>query len=215
MLAVSLLVTGAFHEDGLADVCDGFGGGTTPERILAIMKDSRIGAFGAIGICMMLGLKWITLVALPSAAFPLLVAAAHMQSRWCALGLIWRLPYARGSGARQSDAHQSGAPGDIGSKSKSFAESLSAPEWIRSGVIGLLPLAALAYACSRFSGGFEPRLLGTAAAAAATTALLASAYFKRRIGGYTGDCLGAVQQVSELAFLLGGLAAVGTPRAAG
>src|SRR3979490_251642 len=58
MLAVSLLVTGAFHEDGFADVCDGFGGGTTQDRILAIMKDSRIGAYGATCICVLLGLEW-------------------------------------------------------------------------------------------------------------------------------------------------------------
>lgn len=70
MLAVSLLATGAFHEDGFADVCDGFGGGTTADRTLAIMKDSRIGAYGAIGIAVLLGLKWTALVAVPAIDFP-------------------------------------------------------------------------------------------------------------------------------------------------
>ena len=197
MIALSLLATGAFHEDGFADVCDGFGGGMTTDRVLAIMKDSRVGAFGAIGIFMMLGLKWTTLVALPSAAFAITVIAAHMFSRWCAIGLIWRLPYARDGG---------------GSKSKPFADSLSAPMWILSGVIGLAALVPLAYTSSRLWGGVDVRALGLGAAAAAITAAAAGGYFKRRIGGYTGDCLGAVQQLSELVFLLGGLAAVGAAR---
>lgn len=193
MLAASLLLTGAFHEDGFADTCDGLGGGTTRERVLLIMKDSRIGAFGAIGIGMMLALKWTTLVALPQAAFPLSVVAAHMFSRWCAIGLIWGLPYAREDGE---------------SKAKPFADTLSAPVWVLSGVLGLLLLAPIAYSVSRFPGGLEPRMLAVGTAAAAATALTAAAYLKRRIEGYTGDCLGAVQQLSELAFLLGGLAAV-------
>src|SRR5580704_12648928 len=98
MLAVSLLVTGALHEDGFADTCDGFGGGATPDRVLSIMKDSRIGAYGAIGVSLMLGLKWTALAALPLALFPLVVIAAHAMSRWCAVGLIWRLAYVRVDG---------------------------------------------------------------------------------------------------------------------
>jgi adenosylcobinamide-GDP ribazoletransferase len=63
MMGISMLLTGAFHEDGFADTCDGLGGGGSRERVLAIMKDSRIGAFGAIGLVLMLGLKWTTLAA--------------------------------------------------------------------------------------------------------------------------------------------------------
>src|SRR6202166_5351012 len=91
MMSASLLLTGAFHEDGFADVCDGFGGGRTRDAVLSIMKDSRVGAYGAIGIAMMLGLKWSTLVSLPGAAIPLLVVGGHAMSRWCAIGLIWGL----------------------------------------------------------------------------------------------------------------------------
>jgi adenosylcobinamide-GDP ribazoletransferase len=193
MLAVSLLLTGAFHEDGFADACDGFGGGTNPERVLAIMKDSRIGTYGAIGIAMLLALKWATLVALPSLAFPMVVIAAHMVSRWCAVGLIWGLPYVRS---------------DENAKSKPVGGGVSGLDWLFSGLIGAVALVpalllrappadhAILLACTK------------AAVAAAITAGLAAAYFKKRIGGYTGDCLGAVQQLTELIFVLVALAAL-------
>jgi adenosylcobinamide-GDP ribazoletransferase len=193
MLAVSMLVTGAFHEDGFADACDGFGGGTTTERTLAIMKDSRVGAYGALGIAVLLGLKWATLVALPSAAFSILVIGAHMLSRWCAIGLIWGLRYVRE---------------DDNAKAKPLAGSLSGVDWMLSGLIGTAAL--LPAFLSRDQRENQAILLasGAAALAAVITAVLAAAYIRRRIGGYTGDCLGAVQQLAELAFLMVGLAAL-------
>src|ERR1700688_485188 len=130
MMSASLVLTGAFHEDGFADVCDGFGGGRTRDAVLSIMKDSRIGAYGAIGIAMMLGLKWTTLVALPGAAIPLLVVGAHAISRWCAIGLIWGLAYVRS----ESDG-----------KSKPLADSLSGPVWVLRGVIGAAALAPIVF----------------------------------------------------------------------
>ncbi|MGO8829118.1 MAG: adenosylcobinamide-GDP ribazoletransferase [Steroidobacteraceae bacterium] len=196
MMAASLLLTGAFHEDGFADTCDGLGGGTTREQVLAIMKDSRIGAYGAIGMAMMLGLKWTTLVAIPAAAFPVLVIGAHMFSRWCAGGLIWRLRYAR------SDPQAKAAP---------FAQRLSAGDWLLSGALGAVGVAPAALAGVSAYGELLARALAVGAAAAAITAVTAAAYFQRRIGGYTGDCLGAVQQLTELAFLLAGLTALRTP----
>jgi adenosylcobinamide-GDP ribazoletransferase len=188
MLAVSMLVTGGFHEDGLADTCDGLGAGGSRERILGIMKDSRIGAFGALGLLLALGLKWTTLIALPAALFPSLLVTAHMLSRWCAIALIWRLPYVR----------------DEDGKSKPFADRLSGKEWVLSGAIGALGLIPW---LSAERAALEPRILLIAAACAALTAGIAAGYFRRRIGGYTGDCLGAVQQLAELAFLIGALAA--------
>lgn len=194
-LAVSLLVTGAFHEDGFADACDGFGGGATAERVLAIMKDSRVGAFGAIGIAMLLGLKWATLIGLSDlgagvAVFAPLVIGAHVVSRWCAGALMWSLPYVR-----------HGAD----SKSRSAAQGFTAREWWVGGLIALAAFAPIAAAGAREVGPIVwwALLGGTSSAAAA--AWVAAGYFRRRIGGQTGDCLGAVQQVSELCFLLGGL----------
>lgn len=199
MLAVSLLVTGAFHEDGFADTCDGFGGGTSAARVLAIMKDSRIGAYGAIGIFMLLGLKWTTLTAIPAAALPLLVVTAHMMSRWCACGLLWRLPYVRDG----DDA-----------KAKPFAAGLSAGEWFAGGAAGAAATAGvLAALLCAGAGDAVPRavtleVLCASIAAAAATAVVAAVYCRQRIGGYTGDCLGAVQQLTEFAFLLAGLGAL-------
>ena len=197
MLAVSLLVTGAFHEDGFADVCDGFGGGTTREQVLAIMRDSRIGAYGAIGVCVLLGLKWTTCVALPSAVFAAMLIGAHMFSRWCACGLIWRLRYVR-----------SGGDGKAGP----FAGSLGGAQWLLSGVLGALAVAPFALKSDLRPNTQVVIALAAAAAAAAITALVAARYFQRRIGGYTGDCLGAVQQLSELVFLLAALAVGSAPR---
>jgi adenosylcobinamide-GDP ribazoletransferase len=194
MLAASLLVTGAFHEDGFADTCDGFGGGATREQVLAIMKDSRIGAYGALGIFMLLGLKWCVLVAVPGFAFMLVVVSAHMMSRWCATGVIWRLHYQRFA----QDA-----------KAKPLADSLSGGEWLASGLIGVVALGAFVVTVEG-----SPLTAWTAAApalaagvlAAAAIALVGAAYCRHRIGGYTGDCLGAVQQCSELGFYLAALA---------
>lgn len=193
MLAASLLVTGAFHEDGFADVCDGLGGGNTRERALAIMKDSRIGAFGAVGLIALLGLKWSALIALPTAAFPLIVVAAHVVSRWCCIGLVWALPYARRDGE---------------GKSRHFDGGLSGAQWLLSGAIGL---TAVAMPAIGLGAAASPSLAFAAAvgfAAATGSAVTAAWYFRQRIGGYTGDCLGAVQQLSELTFVLGALAAL-------
>jgi adenosylcobinamide-GDP ribazoletransferase len=195
MMGASLLLTGALHEDGFADACDGFGGGRTRESILAIMKDSRVGAYGAIGIAMMLGLKWSLLVSLPAAFFPAIVIGAHAASRWCATGLILRLQYVRSG----EDA-----------KSRPVAGSLTAAAWLSSGalgVLGLLPVGLLP--AGLFVGAAERPALAVDLAAAMVSAvagsLLAGRYFKNRIGGYTGDCLGAVQQISELIFILAAL----------
>jgi len=190
MLAGSLLVTGAFHEDGFADACDGFGGGHTRERVLDIMKDSRIGAYGAIGIVMLLGLKWATLAALPAVVLPLMVVSAHMVSRWCATALIWLLPYVR----IEDDA-----------KAKPFAQGLSVGDWLLSGALGAAALTVVA-----FTGAVTPvDAYGAGLLAAGVITVIGGVYIRQRIGGYTGDCLGAMQQLSELGFLMTGLAVVG------
>jgi adenosylcobinamide-GDP ribazoletransferase len=194
MMAASLLTTGALHEDGFADSCDGFGGAADKDRVLVIMKDSHIGAYGAMGLFVMLGVKWSTLSAVPAAAFPILVLGAHMVSRWCATGVISSLPYVR------SDEH---------AKSTAFAGGIGAGRWLVGGVIGVLAVAGVVVLCRFSPDELALHALPTAAAAALIVGVLAAAYCRRRIGGYTGDCLGAVQQLTELAFLLGGLAALG------
>jgi adenosylcobinamide-GDP ribazoletransferase len=190
MLATSLLVTGAFHEDGFADACDGFGGGSSAEQTLAIMKDSRIGAFGAIGIFMLLGLKWTGIVQLPVAVLPVVIVGAHVVSRWLAIGLVWRLPYARSA--------------DTG-KSQPFAGGLSAGDWLLSGLLGGLVVAVTALVSG--AGAATASALGAGIAAAVPVAAGCGAYCRARIGGYTGDCLGATQQLVELTVIVCALVA--------
>jgi adenosylcobinamide-GDP ribazoletransferase len=177
-LAVGLLLTGALHEDGFADVCDGLGGGRTRERALEIMRDSRIGAFGAIGLVMLLGLKWQAMAALPSAVLPGAVIAAHALSRGSLVAMTFVLPYARVDGRT--------AQRMAGCLDARFAGTV---------VLSLLPLLLLAPAA-------------WPACVAAMMLVWAGGFFwfRRRLGGYTGDCLGATQQLGEVAVLLGVLA---------
>ena len=178
-LVATLLLTGAFHEDGFADVCDGFGGGYTKERVLEIMRDSRVGAFGAIGVVVMLGLKWQTVAALPvtlGGAAVLLVG--HAVSRAAAVSLMAVLPYVR----------------EEEGKAKPLATELSGGRLIVALSCGLTPLALL-----------PARGMGAVAGVGMLWLVLAR-WFRRRLGGYTGDCLGAAQQVCEVGFYLGVLA---------
>jgi adenosylcobinamide-GDP ribazoletransferase len=198
-MGASLLVTGAFHEDGFADVCDGLGGAPSRGRALEIMKDSRIGAFGAMGIFMMLALKWTALASMPLRAMVPVVIAAHMVSRLGACCLIASLRYVR----------------EGESKSKPVAEGLGVVELLGAGLLGAAALLTAMAALNAWPAPSEWRMLGMGCAAAAVATLLCALYFKHRLGGYTGDCLGATQQSSELAFLAASLAAVGTGGAVG
>ncbi|MCC7270497.1 MAG: adenosylcobinamide-GDP ribazoletransferase [Rhodocyclaceae bacterium] len=176
-MAATLLVTGAFHEDGLADAVDGFGGGWTREQVLAIMKDSRIGSYGALAVALMLLAKFNALYELPDEWIAPALVAAHAASRFCSTALIYALGYVRD---------------DDSSRAKPLAVRLGSGSLAVAGLFGLAPLALLPW---------EAALAGLALAA--LTTFLAARYFVKRIGGYTGDCLGAAQQLAELAIYLG------------
>ena len=183
-VAAGILITGAIHEDGLADSCDGFGAGGGADRILRIMRDSQIGVFGALGIMLMLALKCAALVTLAGLSSYQVCAAllvAHPLSRLLCLPLIRALPYVRAEG-----------------KAKALAQQISGFECL-SGVLTVLPVWLLA----GLAGWLPWRglLLGTGLAALAAWYL--ARLFVKRIGGYTGDCLGAVQQAAELMLYLG------------
>jgi adenosylcobinamide-GDP ribazoletransferase len=173
-LITGILLTGGLHEDGFADVCDGFGGGMHKQRILDIMKDSHIGVYGVLGLLLMLSLKISLLVAMPATAAPLVLLAGHSISRLSPLLLMRHYEYARGHGSKASGAVYK----------PDFQELAFAA------VIALLPLAMLPALCAL---AVIPVLLGSA---------LLGGYFYRHIGGYTGDCLGASQQVAETVFYL-------------
>jgi adenosylcobinamide-GDP ribazoletransferase len=174
-MVASLVVTGAFHEDGFADVCDGFGGGWDRMQILTIMKDSRIGAFGTIGVTLLLLLKFASLSEVPAGLLPMCIVAGHSTSRACSVALIYRLRYVR----ENED-----------SRAKPLATEISGRSLLISFLLGLLPLFFLRPV---FLGSLLPLALGTA---------WLGRFFRERIGGYTGDCLGAVQQVTEVVFYL-------------
>jgi adenosylcobinamide-GDP ribazoletransferase len=191
-MAATLLATGAFHEDGLADTVDCMGGGWTREDVLRIMKDSRIGSYGAIGIGVMLLAKFEALVNLgglpdtgyfisPWLTFFAAIVAGHGVSRFASTTLIHALDYARD---------------DDSATSKPLATRMGKGELALAGLFGLAPCVVLPW----------PKV-AVALALVALVTWLAARWFDRRIGGYTGDCLGATQQLTELAFYLGLLCA--------
>lgn len=177
-LGAGLLLTGAFHEDGLADLFDGFGGGFTAEDALLIMKDSRLGTYGAAALLITLLVRWLTLSALLSGGVSawLLLPFVHGWSRFWAISTLWSLPYVQLQGP---------------SKSKPLATRFGATATL---VALLPPLALLPW----WHWHSVALLLG---AAIALRFILVS-WFRRRIQGYTGDCLGGAQQLQEMAALL-------------
>jgi adenosylcobinamide-GDP ribazoletransferase len=184
--AAGIYLTGAFHEDGFADVCDGFGGGLSPQRVLEIMTDSRVGAYGAIGIALLLALKCVTLAQLPASSVAAALLLAHSLSRLAATSLIWRLDYVKAQG-----------------KAKPLAQQMSTLEFALAAITTIVPLALLLA-----FGALGWNALLAAVAAAALVTLWLARKFVARIGGFTGDCLGSVQQVAEVAIYLGLLAAM-------
>jgi adenosylcobinamide-GDP ribazoletransferase len=175
----SIYLTGGFHEDGLSDMADGLGGGWDKRHILEIMKDSRVGSYGVIAITMALLSKFVLLDSFDPIWVPLLLISAHAFSRYCAVLIMAGLSYVRE---------------DALSKSKPLATKLSKNAlWVAS-AFGLLPLFLLPIPAA---------LMSVAAGLIATIWL--GRKLQKWLGGYTGDCLGATQQLSELAFYLGAL----------
>jgi adenosylcobinamide-GDP ribazoletransferase len=180
-----VLLTGAFHEDGLADVCDGFGGGWTKERILSIMKDSRVGTYGVVGLIFILLLKFFSLVQLSMSDFwyfGLVLLVAHALSRGAAVFIIYTSIYARE---------------DADSKAKPVAQQLSTRNLVMATLLAVIPLAGLMYINVFFLLIIIPVISLT---------VYLYWYFNKWIGGYTGDCLGATQQLNEVVIYLSVLA---------
>jgi adenosylcobinamide-GDP ribazoletransferase len=176
-MAATIYATGAFHEDGLADTVDGLGGGWDKLRILDIMKDSRVGSYGVVATLLALLGKFALLAALDGALVPLALLAGHALSRFCAVVLLMGMDYVRD---------------DLQSKAKPLATRLPGGAMLFAMLVVFAALALLPIAKA---------LAGCVLAAVST--LWLAAKFKRWLGGYTGDCLGATQQVAEIAFYLG------------
>jgi len=172
-MVATIWLTGGFHEDGLADVCDGFGGGWNKQQILRIMKDSRLGTYGALGLCLALLFKFQMLNALEMIVPALILG--HVLSRFAAVSIIASEPYVRE---------------DADSKAKPLANRMSHTELLVAAVpvlICLLPLG--------------PAIWGVLVPVWLMRSWLVR-LFRRWIGGYTGDCLGATQQLCELTVYL-------------
>ena len=180
--AATLCVTGGFHEDGLADVADGLGGHLPAERALEVMKDSRLGSYGVMALCMGLLTKVVCvalLVQIDVAAGALLLCCVHELSRGAPLVLMRVLPHVSKPAASKT-LHIAGTPLTWGG--------------VATGMLWCLPALA---AVSVYLGW-------TTVWALLLTAAVVTSYmgwrFERRLGGMTGDCLGATQQVCELAM---------------
>lgn len=177
--AAQLVVTGALHEDGFADACDGLGGTRPRARVLEIMRDSHIGTYGVLGLGMMLAGRVAALSSMPVVAVPFVMIAAHACSRACMLWVMASSDYVRDTGAA------TGVAGGLDQRA----------------VVTCFATAALALVPLLFVVPVMAVLLGLAGLFAGY--IVMRQRFESRLGGYTGDCLGAVQQCSELGFYLG------------
>jgi adenosylcobinamide-GDP ribazoletransferase len=179
ILVFLVVITGGLHEDALADAVDGFGGGWEKHQVLEIMRDSRIGSFGALAIALALLARFVFMANLPVGRFDGYLVAGQVTSRWTALPLAFFLPPAR-------------TPGD--GQGSLVAQKVT----VLSLVIGTL-----------FTAGVAGAVLGIEAlwvlAAVFVMTAVTGVYYHRRIRGVTGDCLGATNQIAEITVYLTGL----------
>jgi adenosylcobinamide-GDP ribazoletransferase len=178
ILVYLVIVTGALHEDGLADAADGFGGGWTKDRVLAIMRDSNIGSFGALALGCSLLARFVFLTSLSTTSFHGVVLAGQVLNRWATLPLAYWLPP-----ARQEDGQ--GALVAQKTSTTSLIVGTVCAVLMVSVACGIAAMSMIAVACG--------------------VVAMTGAYYRRRIGGITGDCLGATCQVTECAVYLTGV----------
>jgi adenosylcobinamide-GDP ribazoletransferase len=178
ILAYLMLITGCLHEDGLADTADGFGGGWNKDQILAILKDSRIGSYGAAALVLSLLARYVLLSSLPVERFAAYVISSHVLCRWSSLPLSYFLSSAReqeGQGAR-------------------IAKLTS----LSTLIIGSLFSLAVVIFALRWSA-VAPLL------ATLVIVMLSGLFYWRKVGGVTGDCFGATNQLAEIAVYFCGV----------
>jgi adenosylcobinamide-GDP ribazoletransferase len=174
VLALWVVITGGLHEDGLADAADAFGSQTTREGIHRVLKDSHAGTYGVLALILSIGLRWQALAHMPAAALPAALVASQALPR---AGIV-TVAYVAGPAT----------PGSGGALAKSLRGAQVATAW----VLALLVAAAFGWKIALVSGVI-----------ALVIAALCQAYFHRKIGGVTGDCLGAANQVQEIGVVLG------------
>jgi adenosylcobinamide-GDP ribazoletransferase len=178
ILVFLVVITGGLHEDALADAADGFGGGWEKDRILSIMRDSRTGSFGALAIALGLLVRFVFMTNLPIEMFDRYLIAGQVTSRWTTLPLAFFLPP-----AREGSGH-----GVL----------------VASKVTGFSLVMGTIFAVAILGAALGTKALWPFLAAIAITAA-SGAYYHRRIGGITGDCLGATNQIAEMVVYLAGV----------
>ncbi|MBR3292171.1 MAG: adenosylcobinamide-GDP ribazoletransferase [Bacteroidales bacterium] len=186
-LLVRIVLTGCLHEDGLADFIDGFGGGTSREKTLAIMKDSHIGTYGVIGLIVYAGLMLTMPSTISRDMLCILLVCCDCWAKCCAAQLINFLPYARS----EEEA-----------KNKTVYARMTLPELLLCFFGGLAP----SFICV-FALGWLPRQFLLLMIVPVLVLLLLRLVMKRKIQGYTGDCCGATFLLCELSLYLAVLAA--------
>lgn len=185
--AARLLLTCGLHEDGLADFFDGFGGGTSRQRILEIMKDSHIGSYGVLALIIYFLLLISTVSSIPEQIIPLAIFAADPWGKFCGSMLINALPYAR----KAEEA-----------KNKLVYTRMSPGTFILSFIIGLLPSILLLFVIVKVSSISHPFLILISLLPPLLTSFAIIRYLHCKINGYTGDCCGASGLLCELAYYL-------------
>lgn len=190
-MAGTIYLTGAFHEDGLADSADGLGGGWDKEKIISIMQDSRLGTYGAVALFLMLFAKFQLLNSLNFILIPITLVTAHALSRLCTVWMMQSLDYVKSSG-----------------KAKPLATQIDMPSLLMANLFGLLPFCAVIVALnvSNHSHLLILQFMGFTLLPVVLSWFWWRHKIQRWLGGYTGDCLGATQQITELAFYSGVLA---------
>jgi adenosylcobinamide-GDP ribazoletransferase len=185
-VATSVALTGALHEDGFAHTYDGFAAGFTVEKRLTIMKDSRIGTYGALALGLNVALRIAALAVLTPWQGVAALIAAHAAARAAPAWVMTRLSYS----------------GDISAMKVAYAESRPRTDELQLGLIfvllAILPLTLISAPAVAFGA-----LLGVA------LAIALALWARRLIGGYTGDVLGGIEQAFEIGFLLGVAALLG------
>jgi len=174
-MTIGFLLTGGFHEDGWADTFDGLGGAFSVEKKLAIMTDSRLGTYGSLALWAMLSLKAVSLMELLPKYGAIVLILAHSLSRWTAMSAMVFSQY-----VRKED-----------NKSRPIVQQLSKGRWLAA-LLFVLPILFVV----------SWTVFALITLACLIVASLWILFLKRQIGGYTGDTLGALQQLAELTVLL-------------
>ncbi|MBI3040442.1 MAG: adenosylcobinamide-GDP ribazoletransferase [Chloroflexi bacterium] len=183
LLLVALVVlSGALHLDGLADTCDGIAGHKTVEARWQVMRDSRVGAFGVIGVFLLLLVKYVSLGSLPADLLMVTLVLMPVVGRWAMVYAVFAYPYARADGL-----------------GKVFKQAASGQVFVIATVITL----ALAIGLARLANVAYFYLAGLAIMVGVWVIVIAmAAYLKRKFAGLTGDTYGAINEVAEVAVLI-------------